>query len=149
MRLEDEIKQTKPIGGVSKAILNVLVTADRISSRTNSVLKPFGISKEQYNVLRILRGQRGKPCPLQTISERMISQSSNASRLVDKLVAKSLVERTTCPTNRRQLDLVITAAGLNLLERADGEMSSAASQYGDLTDQEAIDLNNLLDKLRG
>lgn len=149
MKLEEEIKQTRPIGGTGKAILNVLVTADRISNRTNAALKPYGISKEQYNVLRILRGQRQQPCSLQTVSERMISQTSNASRLIDKLAVRGLVARSQCPTNRRKVDLVITGSGLELLQEANRSLMDASSQYGDLSETELDQLNGLLDKLRG
>ncbi len=85
MHLEDEIKQADFADDFLKAVLNILVTADRISSATNAALKPFGVSKEQFNVLRILRGQHPDPSSLQLISERMISKSSNATRLVEKL----------------------------------------------------------------
>ena len=123
MRIEDEIQQSKSISGKGKAIINVLVTADRISSRINGALKPLGISKEQYNVLRILRGQSPIPCALQVVSGRMISQSSNASRLVDKLVSRGLVERRLCESNRRKVDILITEPGLDLLAQGPGRIT--------------------------
>jgi len=132
-----------------KAILNVLVTADRLSHSTNAVLKPFGVSKEQFNVLRILRGQKGKPASLQLISDRMISRSSNATRLVEKLRQKSLVERTQCSTDRRQVDVVIAQSGLNLLEDVDPAMKQNAEEMRHLTEGESEQLNVLLDKMRG
>ena len=149
MTLEEEIKQDHFPTGIGKAILNILVTADRISSRTNTLLKPYGISKEQFNVLRILRGQYPKPSPLQLISERMISKSSNATRLVEKLRTKGMVERCLCPTHRRKVDIVITRQGLDLLDAIDKEQRMDRYWDDNLTEDEARELNRLLDKLRG
>jgi len=132
-----------------KAILNVLVTADRLSHSTNTVLKPFGISKEQFNVLRILRGQKGIPVSLHLITERMISRTSNATRLVEKLRLKELIERTQCSTDRRQIDIVITQAGLELLKELDPLMKQNGENMRNLTEPESEQLNLLLDKMRG
>ncbi len=131
-----------------KAILNVFVTADRFSARTNAVLKPFGISKEQYNVLRILRGQKGKPASLFLISERMISKSSNATRLVEKLRSKGLVERTRCAQDRRQVDIIVTTRGLSLLQEVDPLIFTESQELRTMSDQEATELNRLLDLMR-
>ena len=149
MRLEDEIKMEKFDDEFLKATLNVLVTADRISSATNAVLKPYGISKEQYNVLRILRGQHPNVSPLHLISDRMITKSSNATRLVEKLRQKGLVEREICPSNRRQVEISITDAGLKLLDTMDPDVRSSTEQLNRLSDRESRELNRLLDKLRG
>ena len=149
MRLVDELRVTSFDSSTRKAILNILVTADRVSFKINAALKPVGLSKEQFNVLRILRGQHPNPCPLQTISERMVSKSSNASRLVDKLLKRGLVARGVCDTNRRKVDILITAEGLDVLERADAAMQSYAFEYGELQEEEADQLNRLLDTLRG
>ena len=149
MKLEHEIKQDQFPTALSKAILNILVTADRISSATNATLKPFGVSKEQFNVLRILRGQYPKPSTLQLISERMISKSSNATRLVEKLRTRGLVERCLCPTNRRKVDIVITQQGLDLLDAIDANDMLRSLWEGRITEEEAGELNRILDKLRG
>ena len=149
MKIEDEIIQTEFTDDFLKAILNILVTADRISSKTNVTLKPYDLSKEQYNVLRILRGQHPNPSALQLISERMISKSSNATRLVEKLRTKGLVERSTCPTNRRKIDILITQKGLDLLKELDPLMIESSNQMRHITDKEAQQLNRILDKLRG
>ena len=149
MKIEDEIKQYHFPNALSKAILNILVTADRISSATNATLKPFGISKEQFNVLRILRGQYPKPSPLQLISERMISQSSNATRLVEKLRMRGLVERNPCAANRRKVDILITRQGMDLLDAIEPHMKATGHMEGRITEEEAQELNRILDKLRG
>ena len=92
------------------------------------LLKPHGITPEQFNILRILRGQKGKPIALRDISNRMIDKNSNSSRLVDKLLDKGLVQREACPADRRRVDIVLTASGQQLTEAMknimDREMSS-------------------------
>ena len=148
VKLEDEIKQAQFTDDFMKAILNILVTADRISSATNATLRPFDLSKEQYNVLRILRGQHPNPSTLQLVSERMISKSSNATRLVEKLRMKGLVERCLCPTNRRKVDILITQKGLDLLEELDPLMIENGERMRKITDAEARTLNLILDKMR-
>jgi len=125
------------------------VTADRLSNGTNAILKPFGISKEQYNVLRILRGQFPKPSTLLLITDRMISKTSNATRLVEKLRQKKLVERNQCEENRRRVDILITKQGLALLEELDPIMRASNHQMKILTAKETKELNRLLDKMRG
>ena len=149
MSLEQEIKQTQFQSQYVKGILNVLVTADRISALSNAALKPFGVSKEQFNVLRILRGAGKTPYSLQEIQERMISRSSNATRLVEKLRAKGLVDRQTCPANRRKVDIFITQKGLDALKEMDPAMRGSSMSLGELTEEEARELNRLLDKMRG
>lgn len=148
MKIEEEIIQTEFTDDFFKAILNILVTADRISSMTNARLKPYDLSKEQYNVLRILRGQYPNPSTLQLITQRMISKSSNATRLVEKLRLKDLVERCACPTNRRKIDILITQKGLDLLEKLDPIVTESSNQLRQITNKEAQELNRILDKLR-
>lgn len=148
MRLEDEIKQTGFTDDFLKAILNILVTADRISSATNAALKPFGVSKEQFNVLRILRGRHPEPSSLQLISERMISKSSNATRLVEKLRQKGFVERNLCPSNRRKVDILITRKGLDALDEMDPLVRVSSDDMRTLTKAESRELNRVLDKMR-
>lgn len=147
MALEDHIVQAQFTDPFMKAVLNILYTADRISRATTAALKPYGVSKEQYNVLRILRGQYPQPCTLQLVSERMLTQSSNATRLVDKLKQKGLVERRLCPSNRRKVDLLITAKGLDLLTTLDPLVHASSEQFRKLSKEEAQTLNNILDAM--
>ena len=150
MKLEAELKHEHFENEFLKAILNIMVTADKISAMTNAVLKPHGISKEQFNVLRILRGKHPDPSTIQSITERMISKSSNATRLVEKLRVKGLVERVQCSDDRRKVDVVITEAGLKLLTVVDPLIrSSSGTLESNITDEEAKELNQILDKLRG
>jgi len=104
---------------------------------------------QQYNVLRILRGQFPNPIKVSDITERMLDKMSNASRLVDKLVAKKLVLRTECPSDRRAVDVVITEKGLELLKQLDDRQGDWDTLLQDkLTSDEATTLSHLLDRLR-
>ena len=149
MKLEDEIQQTHFEDDFLKAVLNIMVTADRIGGATNTTLKPFGISKEQYNVLRILRGQHPKPATIQSITQRMIGKSSNATRLVEKMRVKGLVERTECSEDRRKVDVLITEKGLGLLDEVDPLVIESSERFRNITEKEAAELNRILDKMRG
>ena len=149
MKIEDEIKQKRFDSEFQKAVLNVKVTASWLSGITNNTLKPFGISAEQYNVLRILRGQYPKPSSLNTISERMVDKMSNATRLVEKLRKGDLVTREICPSNRRKVDILITQKGLDLLAELDPVMRDALKESQQVSNQELELLNSILDKMRG
>lgn len=99
------------------------------------LLKPHGISPEQFNILRILRGQKGKPIALRDISNRMIDKNSNTSRLVDKLLDKGLVQREACPADRRRVDIVLTASGQQITEALKNIMDQEMSSLGDVWSQ--------------
>ena len=101
MKIEEEIKSTIELSLAKKVILNLSFSRSVIADRFLEILKPFDLSSEQYNVLRILRGQKGKPANMSVIQERMISKNSNTTRLVDKLIIKELVIRKICPSNKR------------------------------------------------
>ena len=107
------------------------------------------ITVQQYNVLRILRGQYPKPCNLKLIKERMLDRMSDASRIVDKLKAKGLLERHECPNDRRNVDLLINDKGLELLKALDHIDEEFKSTFKNLSVAEAKQLNDLLDKARG
>lgn len=147
-RIEEEIKQKKFESELQKLTINVLFTASWIQSRHLHLLKPFGISGQQYNILRILRGQQGSPAPLKLLTERMIDKMSNTSRLVEKLVKKDLVARAVCPGNRRQVDIIITQKGLDLLSEIGKKMDLENNRLTHLSPDEQQQINNLLDKLR-
>ena len=128
-----------------KAMLNILYTANWISSKQNAFFKPFGISPQQYNVLRILRGA-GEPLTVQTIKDRMIERSPNATRMMDKLCSKELIKRIPCPTDRRVVHIEINKLGLKLLDTIDTNFKDDILEK--LTLKEAETLSNLLDKIR-
>lgn len=149
MRLEDEIKQSKFKGPFHKAMLNIRFTGSWLHIHTTRLLKPYGISEEQFNVLRILKGQYPTPSSLQLIAERMLNRMSNTTRLVEKLRQQALVTRTTCPKNRRKVDILITEKGLKLLREIQPLVDDQAEQMGNISIEEAEELNRILDKLRG
>ena len=148
-KIEEAIKQSEFKDSYNKVVVNLLYTHSYLVSFQTAVLKPMDLSPEQYNVLRILRGQQGKPATIAAIQERMLNNMSNASRLVDKLKAKELVKREECPLNRRQVDVVITEKGLALLELLEPQINASNKKAIHLEDQELDLLNRLLDKLRG
>src|SRR5690606_30228216 len=115
----------------------------------NGLFKPYGISPEQYNVLRILKGQEGEPITVSSIQDRMINKMSNASRLVEKLKTKGLIKRTECSKDRRQVDIVITDNGLELLKNLKAQVELDNKKSINLNTDEIEQLNSLLDKLRG
>lgn len=149
MKIEHAIKQSKFGSEQHKALINVIYTANWINSIHTRVLKKHSISPQQFNLLRILRGQYPKPATVNLLIERMLDKMSNASRLVDKLVAKKLAERTTCENDRRAVDVRITNNGLNLLNVLDKEEKHMKEAYSQLSESDARTLNRILDKMRG
>jgi DNA-binding MarR family transcriptional regulator len=132
-----------------EVILNLLCTNNYIAEKYGAFFKQFEITGPQYNVLRILRGQKGCPVNLSTIQERMVHKNSNAGRLIDKLLLKDFVERNTCKENRRKIEVVITKIGLDLLCAIDPELDKLEKESLDkLSVEQATMLNNLLEKLR-
>lgn len=149
MRIEEIIKTTFPMAEEKKALLNVMFTQNVIADKFNELLKPFDLSAEQFNVLRILRGQKGNAVNMYTIQERMIAKTSNTTRLVDKLLAKELVLREICPQNRRKMEITITTKGMELLHRLDPLVEMHEQKFGNnLTKNELTQLNTLLEKFR-
>ncbi|MDO1444801.1 MarR family transcriptional regulator [Rhodocytophaga aerolata] len=148
MKIEEEICQQKFRSDNAKAVVNILFTSSWLTNKVNQLLKPFGISVEQYNVLRILKGQYPNPATLGVVQERMLEKMSNATRLVDKLITKGMVDRKQCPANRRAVDIRITEKGLHVLEEIAPLMLNLEKSLG-LCCEEAQHLNFLLDKLRG
>jgi DNA-binding MarR family transcriptional regulator len=149
MRIEEAIKQKEFKDPYNKVVVNLLFTQSHIVSKQSSLFKPFGLSPEQYNVLRILRGQNGNPITVSSIQDRMLNKMSNASRLVEKLKLKNLVLREECPTDRRQVDILITDKGLEVLERLEAAIYNLNRELVQLSEEEVEQLNFLLDKLRG
>jgi DNA-binding MarR family transcriptional regulator len=148
-KIEEAIKQAQFKDEYNKAVVNLLYTHSYLVGFQTSVLKPQDLSPEQYNVLRILRGQQGKPATIAAIQERMLNTMSNASRLVDKLKAKELVKRDECLENRRKVDVLITDKGLRLLELLEPQIAALNKKVIHLEESELLVLNGLLDKLRG
>lgn len=149
MTIEDIIKSTSPIALPKRTVLNIMYTQNIISDKFNEVLKPYDISGEQFNVLRILRGQKGSPANMFLIQERMLAKTSNTTRLVDKLLLKELVTRDVCQGNRRKMEVMITEKGLNLLAEIDPKVDLHEEAFAsNLTSEELEQLNYLLQKFR-
>lgn len=149
MRLEEEIKQEKFESEIQKLMINQLFTGKWVNDLISKYLKPYGLTTQQYNVLRILRGQHSKAISVNAVAVRMIDKMSNVSRLIDKLKDKGLVLRTINQDDRRQVDIEITEKGLKLLVEIDNVQPKIKEHFKTLTETEAKQLNNLLDKLRG
>jgi DNA-binding MarR family transcriptional regulator len=149
MSIETDIKQASFRSSYHRLIVNILYSGNWIANAQLRLLKPFGITTQQYNVLRILRGQSPAPVKVNEITERMLDKMSNASRLVDKLLLKKLVERSECPRDRRAVDVVITQKGLDLLGQIDKVQTEwEAELHRQLTAEEADSVSHLLDQLR-
>lgn len=128
-----------------KAMLNIIYTANWINSRQNEFFKSFGISPQQYNILRILKGA-GQPLRVQTIKDRMLERSPNATRLMDKLCAKNYIERLPSELDRRVVKIAITQKGIDLLKSIPSDLNRELLK--NLNEEEAELLSNLLDKMR-
>jgi len=150
MKIEEEIKQERFSNELHKAHVNLLYTAAWSGLRVAQVLKPFKISLQQFNILRILRGCQQEPASIKELTERMLDKSSNASRLVDKLILKKLVRKSSCGSDHRRVEVIITTEGLDLVNRASQMVEQEIqTMLSSLSDDEAILLNELLDKSRG
>lgn len=149
MGISEDIKQKQFKSELNKAVVNIIYTNGWLQQKQAEIFKPSGLTIPQYNVLRILRGQYPKPATINLLIERMLDKSSNASRIVDKLESKMLVERKQCLDDRRAVDVFISQQGLELLASIDERMNEWESGIANLDDAEMIQLNLLLDKLRG
>lgn len=147
MILEKAIQQTKFKNPNHKVILNLVYTAGLVQAEQARFFKQYDLSPQQYNVLRILRGQHPNPVCVGLVQERMLDQMSNASRLIEKLKLKNLLTRKECKEDRRQVDVAITKDGLDLLFEIDKEFDKFEAYINCLDAKEASELNALLDKL--
>lgn len=132
-----------------KADINLVYTTSYFTGQKNTVLKKYGITIQQFNILRILKGLKGSPASVKLLTERMIDKMSNASRLVEKLKNKDLVERKECCNDRRKVEIFITGKGIELINKATEALENDLHKYKNLSEQEASTLNHLLDKMRG
>ncbi|MGA9294766.1 MAG: MarR family transcriptional regulator [Ignavibacteriaceae bacterium] len=149
MKLESEIVQKKFKNEYHKAIVNIVFTYNWMIEKQTKLLKPYDISLQQYNILRILRGQHPNPATVKLIKERMLDKMSDVSRLVEKLRVKELVERDICQHDRRNVDVLITNKGLELLKELEPKENEMEKFMSNLNEKEIEHLNIYLDKLRG
>ncbi len=150
MKELNKILKTKNELPLTRAsVINIFFSNNWIKDELLIELRPYDLSLEQFNVLRILRGQKGKAINLQDIQERMVSKMSNTTRLVDKLIKKKFVKRITCKENRRKVEISITDLGIETLKTIDPLIESAENNVTkNLTQEELLQLNKLLIKLR-
>lgn len=149
MKLEEEIKQSKFRNEYHKLAVNIFYTYSWLLNLQTQLFKKFKITSNQYNILRILRGQHPNPATINLLKDRMIDKMSDVSRLVERLRKKGLVKRELCKNDRRRVDVVITDKGLKLLSDIDKLNDEYDSFFKNLSVTESKTLNDLLDKLRG
>ncbi len=149
MRLEEEISQKFFKSEYHKAVVNLIFSYNWLIDSHVDFLKPYGISLQQFNILRILRGQYPVPATIKLIKERMLDKMSDASRIVEKLRIKGFADRKLCPHNRRNVDVIITQKGLDLLDKIDQEEDKIMKTFSSLNEDEVKQLNSILDKMRG
>jgi DNA-binding MarR family transcriptional regulator len=149
MKLEEEIKQKKFRNEYHKLAVNIFYTHSWLSNHHVSFLKKGGVTAAQYNILRILRGQYPNPASVNLLKERMLDKMSDASRLVERLKQKDLVDRKICSGDRRRVEVVITEKGIKVLEEIDKHNDEIDRAFKKLNLNEAKTLNKLLDKMRG
>jgi DNA-binding MarR family transcriptional regulator len=147
MKIEDEIKQPKFRDAYQKAVINLLYTANWAQSKNQEFFKQYGITAHQFNILRILKGQHPNSISATEIKSRMLDKNSDVSRMLDRLIAKNLILKRTCPKDKRAFDVLITDEGLTVLSSMD-KFLPEADRVLNLTEEEALHLSDLLDKCR-
>lgn len=149
MKIEEAIKQTKKFRSEHERVaVNLTYTYYWLSGIMADYLKEFGLTTQQYNILRILRGQHPNPASINLLKDRMLDKNSDVSRIIDRMVAKELVDRKTCPDDRRAVNILLTEKGFEILRQADEKRDQTDSHLQALSLEDAEQLNNLLDKLR-
>lgn len=149
MKIEEEIQTKKKLPDYKRALINVIYTGNWITDEMNAVLKPYDISTQQFNVLRILRGRKNQTTNLSSIQERMIAKNSNTTRLVDKLIRKGLVEKQICETNKRKVEIQITEEGLEFINNVSNPIDQREQKITANLDNYQLDkLSELLTLLR-
>ncbi len=147
MNVEDIVKTKKKMPLTQRTMIHLLLVSRKITEGIATALKPFEVSQQQFNVLRILRGQKGAPANLSTLNQRMVTKMSNTTRLVDKLIVKGYVERVVCASNRRKVEITITTEGQEALLQMDKVVEIAENNIlAQLSKKDMEALNALLDK---
>ena len=147
MGIEKDIQQTNFRNEYQKLGINIMYTANWLNEKIGNILSQEDITQQQYNILRILRGAE-KPLSTLQIRSRMLDKMSDTSRIVDRLVAKELVEKNTCPTDKRLVDIVLSKKGFSVLEKLDLLNHHLDTLMKGITEKEAAVINQMLDQLR-
>ena len=133
-----------------KTIFQIIRTGHWITDQVSLELKEFDMTEPQFNVLRILRGRKGEPITVQEIQDQMVQRTSNVTRIIDRLLAKELVDRRECRSNRRKMDITITEKGKSFLLQLDEKVHALHQPMsGNLTENELEQLHELIKKLKG
>jgi DNA-binding MarR family transcriptional regulator len=148
MKIEEEIKQMRFRNPHQKAIINLIFTYNVLSSRMQDTLRSENITMQQFNILRILRGQYPNPATNNMVKERLLDKNSDVTRIIDRLIREGLVSRVNCEQDRRRVDITITDKGLNLLEKLDAKNDEMDALVHGLSESEAELVSDLLDKMR-
>jgi len=148
MGIEKDIQQQKFRNEYQKAVVNLIFTSNWMREKTSGIIEAEGITPQQFNILRILRGSHPMPLSTLQIRERMLDKMSDTSRIVDRLIAKGLVKKYICKRDRRLVDVIIAEKGMKMLERLDKRQDEMDAILGNLTEKEASSLSRLLDKIR-
>lgn len=149
MKIEQEIEQENFDSEQQRLLINIMFTGNQFTLLSSRMLKQFSLTTQQFNVLRILRGQKGNPISVKDMHGRMLDSSSNVSRLVDKLLAKNLITRITCLNDRRKVELTIPKKGLQLLSEIDVFLKVIKKRLRSaITEDEAKIASRILDKFR-
>jgi DNA-binding MarR family transcriptional regulator len=147
MSLEDDIQQNEFRSEHHKVILNILYTQNYLVGRMSEMFKQFDITRQQYNVLRILRGRHPEPASINLIKERMLEKMSDSSRIVERLRIKGLIQRSGGKNDKRSVEISITDNGLQLLSKMKEPVHALEGFVNNLSMEEARELNALLDKI--
>jgi len=148
MSLEHDIQQKTFRSEYQKALLNILFTNNYLINIVNDFFKDYSITRQQYNVLRIIKGQLPKAASIQLIRDRMLDKMSDASRIVERLRVKNLIKRESNPDDKRTVHITITEDGLKLLESIELRVEEMEASIRKLSLEDTIQLNKLLDRIR-
>lgn len=148
MGIDKDIQQAKFRNAHQKAAINLIYTVGWMRERTKAIFDAENVTPQQFNILRILRGSFPQPLSTLQIRERMLEKMSDTSRIVDRLIAKGLVKKVTCKSDRRLVDVIITDKGKKLLEKLDIRQDEIDAVLANLSEEDANILSNLLDKAR-
>lgn len=146
--IEEEIQQKKFKSPHQKAVINLIYTANWLQNKHLGFFKNFGITGQQFNILRVLKGQHPQSISATAIKTRLLDQNSDVSRLLDRLAGKNLIEKKTCPKDKRASDVFITSQGMELLKEIEKKQKEIDNVLS-LSAEEATQLSDLLDKSRG
>jgi DNA-binding MarR family transcriptional regulator len=148
MSIDKDIQQTRFANSRHKALINILYTYGWALERIKNILAHHGITHQQFNILRILRGSYPKPISTLQIRERMLDKMSDTSRIVDRLILKGLAQKSTSSVDHRLVDVLITEKGLDILREIDEGPDIVSDVMNNVTEEEMEELSQLLDKIR-